>query len=266
MKPNLISVRGPKLACTDPRFIVAVAKLLVDRGAVVSLGDSPAFGSAAAVIGHLGLQTALHDLGVKVVEFANPRIFTVEGGIRVGVAREALDCDLLVNLPKIKAHSQMFVTIAVKNIFGVVKGVRKPLLHMRYGDSPRRFSGIILDLMKLLPAHITIADGIKVMHVCGPLRGKSLDLGCVAGSADPLAVDTAMLAALELSAEKSPLWQAAAERGYQGADLKNIRFPFLQPEDFYGSGFMAPDDLSPIRFNPFRFFRGTMRRILLAFR
>jgi uncharacterized protein (DUF362 family) len=266
LKPNLISSRGPVLACTDARFIAAVARMFVDRGAAVSLGDSPAFGSAAAVVRRLGLRPVLDALGVKVVEFASPETFLLAGKTRVRVAREALECDLFVNLPKIKAHNQMYMTIAVKNIFGVVKGMDKPLLHMRCRDSHQKFSRIILALLELLPAHITLADGIDVMHVSGPLHGKRLHVGCVAGSADPLAVDTAVLAALELAPEKSPLWSEAAARRDRGAMLAGIDFPFLRPEDFHGSGFIAPPVLNPVGFNPFRFLRGTLRRILLAIR
>ena len=266
LKPNLISAYGPALACTDPRFIAAVAGWFVDRGADVCIGDSPAFGSAAAVLKRLGVHSDLMQLGVRVVEFATSREFILANGLRIGVAAQALDCDLLVNLPKIKAHNQMYMTIAVKNIFGIVKGLQKSLLHMRYGDTHHRFAEIILALVDLLPENITIADGITAMHVSGPLHGRPLALQCVAGSVNPLAVDTALLAALELAPDRSPLWLAAGRRKCPGAQLAEIEFPFLHPLDFHGSGFVAPEWLAPVRFNPIRFLRGTMKRMILALR
>ena len=266
LKPNLISAHGPALACTDPRFISVVAAWFVEHGAVVSIGDSPAFGSAAAVLKRLGVYSDLMQSGVRVVEFTRSREFTLADGVHIGVSVQALDCDLLVNLPKIKAHSQMYMTIAVKNIFGIVKGLQKSLLHMRYGGSHRRFAQIILALVDLLPENITIADGITAMHCSGPLQGKPLALHCVAGSVNPLAVDTAILSALELAFDRSPLWLEAQGRHCPGALLSDIEFPFLQPSDFHGSCFMAPDLLSPVRFNLFRFLHGTMKRMILALR
>jgi uncharacterized protein (DUF362 family) len=266
LKPNLISARGPTVACTDPCIIAAVADWFVEQKAVVSIGDSPAFGTAAGVLKRLGIHADLLRSGVKVVEFVTPRVFALAGGVRVAVAAEALDCDLMVNLPKVKAHNQMYMTIAIKNIFGIVRGLRKTMLHMQYGNTHRRFAEIILDLIDLLPAHITIADGIEVMHISGPLHGEPLSLRCIAGSINPVAVDTALLCALELPAEKSPLWLAAGRRESNGAILSEIDFPFLQPVDFHGSGFRAPDLLSPVRFNPFRFLHGAMKRIILALR
>jgi len=266
LKPNLISAGGPGLACTDPRFIMAVARWFVDHGADVRIGDSPAFGTAAGVLKRLGVHADLQRLGVQVVEFTIPRTFTLECGVPVGVATEALDCDLFVNLPKIKAHNQMYVTLAVKNIFGIVKGLRKSMLHMQYGDSHQGFAEIILDLVSLLPAHITLADGIEAMHVSGPVHGEPLALQCVAGSRNPLAVDTALLRALELVPEKSPLWLAACRRKCRGAELSEIEFPLLHPDTFHGSAFRAPDVPAPIRFNPMHFFHGIVRRIVLALR
>ena len=182
------------------------------------------------------------------------------------MAAEALDCDLIVNLPKVKAHNQMYMTLAVKNIFGIVKGIRKSMLHMQHGGSHRRFAGVILDLLDLLPDHVTLVDGITAMHVAGPLRGKPLDVNCIAASRNPLAVDTALLLALELDPEKSPLWVEAKQRGFYGVLPSEIHYPFLRPAEFYGSGFMAPESLIAVRFNLLQFFFGHLKRIVLALR
>lgn len=137
---------------------------------------------------------------------------------------------------------------------------------MKRGGTHYQFAKIILDLVDLLPENLTIADGIEVMHIRGPLHGQSLALQCVAGSINPVALDTALFASLELMPDMSPLWIEAERRRCPGAMLTDIQYPFLQPSDFYGSGFTAPEMLSPVRFNPFRFLQSTMKRILLALR
>ncbi len=266
LKPNLISAGAPPLACTHAEFIAAVAAWFLDHGCRVSIGDSPAFGSALNVAERQGIAWAVRGMDVRVVEFASVVPNRLPSGISVGVAAEALDCDLLVNLPKIKAHDQMYVSMAVKNIFGIVAGVRKSWFHMRYGDSHLAFARIILELQGLLPENITLADGIEVMHRHGPMHGDSLALGCLAGSRSSVALDTAMLALLELEAERSPLWCAARERNFPGAQLCGIEFPLLVPSDFFGSGFMAPEILNPVRFRPWRYVFNSLRRVVLALR
>ncbi len=264
LKPNLISAAAPALACTDAEFIAGVAAWFLDHGARVRISDSPAFGTALKAMHRHGIAAALAGMAVTPVEFTTAVERRLACGLTVGIAAESLDCDLLVNLPKIKAHNQMYVTLSVKNIFGIVLGMRKAMLHMREGGSHRRFADIILDLIELLPPHLTIVDGVVAMHRQGPIDGAPLRLGCIAAATDLTALDTALLDVLELDRRRSPLWQAAAARGLPGSRAADIVYPALAPAAFAGAGFVAPAELDGIRFNPFRFLRGMLRRFVLA--
>ncbi len=263
LKPNLISSKSPPLACTHREFIAGVASWFLDQGARVRLGDSPALGSAAKVCEKQGIAEALQGMNVKIVDFVTPVEKKLAGGLKVTIAREALDCDLFVGLPKVKAHNQMYVTLATKNIFGIIKGVNKGMLHMIHGSSHNRFANIILDLISLLPEQLHLVDGIEAMHRSGPLDGNQLTLSCVAGSNCPVALDTALLDLLELDLNKSPLWRVASLRGLPGSDGNNFHYPHLYPGDFHGSGFVAPGNLNAVRFNPFRFLSGISKKVLL---
>ena len=59
LKPNLISSRASKLACSEARFVRGVAEWFVDQGARLSIGDSPSFGSAAQVLKKMGIESKL---------------------------------------------------------------------------------------------------------------------------------------------------------------------------------------------------------------
>ncbi len=263
LKPNLISSIGPRLACTHGGFIAGVAMWFQAHGAKVLVGDSPAFGSAVKVCRTQKILGALADLNVRVVNFVSPVAVKLSGGMSVTVAREALECDLFVGLPKIKAHNQMYVTMAVKNIFGIVKGSHKAMLHMVHGNSHDQFAAIILDLVSILPPQLHLADAIEVMDKSGPLDGSHLTLHCVAGARCPVAMDTALLALLQLRRRQSPLWRGAALRGLGGSEFEKLSFPLLTPQDFHGSGFHAPEILYGIRFNPVRFLKNMMKRLVL---
>ncbi len=261
LKPNLISSRGPALACTNGNFLAEVATWFLDHGARVRIGDSPAFGSTASVLERQGIKSLLDPLDVKLIPFRQPVERRLENGFRVRVAAEALDCDLFVNLPKLKAHSQMYLTAAVKNIFGIVVGMRKAMLHMRHGADHRQFAEIILGLAALLPPNVSLLDGIEVMHGSGPVNGVPLALGCIAGAANPVALDTAVLELLELPAGRSPLWQAAAAACHAGSRPEELHYPLEKPIDFSGSGFLAPATLNSIRFRPRRFLMNSIKKI-----
>ncbi len=263
IKPNLISAKGGGLACTNPHFIRALAAWCIEQGAEVFLGDSPAFGSAASSLKSLDVLEDLCRMGVVIREFASKQMVRLDCGVKVGVAAEALDCDLFINAPKVKAHNQMYVTLGLKNIFGIVKGIRKSMLHMRFGDSHQQFAEIIVDLLQILPENVTFADGIEVMHQSGPIHGTPLALQCFASSAHPVALDTALMSLLDLDHQKSPLLQEAGKRNLPGSRLDDLDFPCLAPSAFKGAGFEPPLTLAPVRFSLLRFVSGQMKRLAL---
>jgi len=156
--------------------------------------------------------------------------------------------------------------LAVKNIFGIVKGVNKAKLHMTTGNSHEQFSHVLLDLVRLLPPHIHLMDGIHAMHKSGPLSGALLPLHCVAASSCPVAMDSAMMDLLELDKTKSPLWRTAGKRQFAGTFTDNLVYPRLLPSHFHHSGFAAPQSLDPVRFSPVRFLSGMLKRVSLAVR
>ena len=266
LKPNLISSRGAEIACPNTLWLVAVAEWFIDRGARVYIGDSPAFGTAEQVMRKRGMSSALAHLDVTVVNFVTPVPKELSHGVRISVAREALECDLFVNLPKVKAHSQMFVTLAVKNLFGIVVGMRKGLAHMKNGVSHDKFADLMLDLVELLPSQVSLIDGVVAMHRQGPVNGDRLALGCLGASRDPVALDTSLLDVLDLEPRNCPIYRAAKKRQLAGGSREHLQYPLSEPADFHGSGFTAPTILNPVPFNPFRFIVSTIRRTAAAMR
>jgi uncharacterized protein (DUF362 family) len=253
LKPNLLSGRSAEhLACTHPEFVAAVAQWFVDHGAVVSIGDSPAFGTARGVMRNTGIEKALGKLPVELINFDRSTMVRLSGGVKVKVARAALECDMLINLPRVKAHSQFYITLAVKNFFGTVVGFQKPGWHLRYGAQEDRFASHLLDLLEVVPTGMTIIDGIVAMHGTGPLSGAPYSLRLVGGALNPVALDSALLQILKLDFKKSVLWQECAKRALVGSDPDKLDFPLLKPADFKANGFRAPATLKPVSFNPLR--------------
>ncbi|MGI6657288.1 MAG: DUF362 domain-containing protein [Desulfobulbus sp.] len=267
VKPNLLTAVRERPVCTDARLLLAVTDWLQARGARVRVGDSPSFGSARSVLRAIGALAELCRRGVEVVEFRRGRRVVLPCGLEVGIAEAALDCDLLVNLPKVKAHGQMRVTLAIKNYFGCVAGFRKPWYHMVHGGGGGvEFARLLVELLTMLPPGCTLADGIEAMHESGPIHGVAYPLGLLAGGINPVAVETALLAVLGVDPRQSPLWLAAERAGYAGTRVQELIFSGPTPGELAVRDFRVPGELSPVRFRPLRFVGSSLRRVLLRLR
>lgn len=262
LKPNLVAgVRRDGLPCTHPEFVAAVAEWCLDHGCAVTVGDSPAFGTARMVMRSCGMAAALQGLSVRLVNFGHPRRLTLGHGAQVGIAREALECDCLINLPRVKAHGQLFVTFAVKNYFGTVVGFRKSLLHVRHDNHEGDFARMIVDLLPVLPGGITLIDGIVAMHRQGPVKGEPFPLGLIGAAVNPVALDSALLTVLGINPLLSPIWRECRRRNLPGWHPDGVRYPLLTPQEARVAGFLVPRHLKPISFHPWHLTKGAIKRL-----
>ncbi len=261
LKPNLLTGRSAgHLACTHPAFVAAAAEWFVNQGARVSIGDSPGFGTAKGVMRVTGIEEALAGLPVECINFDRSTTVRLAGGAKVAVSRAALECDMLVNLPRMKAHIQLYMTLAVKNYFGTVVGLQKPWWHLRYGNHADQFASHLVDLLQVLPDGMTLLDGIAAMHGTGPISGRPFPLGLVAGSVNPVALDTGLLQIPGLEPLRSPVWLECARRGLAGTTPDALDYPLLKPAGFSCRNFIVPEILKPVSFNPLRMLSSTCRR------
>ncbi|MBD5641663.1 MAG: DUF362 domain-containing protein [Desulfovibrio sp.] len=266
VKPNLLT--AVPLACTTPAVVAAACEWLLDQGAHPVICDSPAFGSARAVARAIGLSDALKPLGLEARDFGKVRKVRLplprqKREIRLGIASEALEADLILSAPRVKAHSQLRVTLAVKNCYGVICGLRKAIIHARYGSSLELFCDCVAALFASLPPVAGLCDGITAMSKTGPIRGAPFQLNLIAASASAPAADAALLRVLNLPASASPLCQALIRAGLW-PDAPD--FPLLRPEDFSAPGFETPATLKDISFNPLYLAKSLLKRVLLAAR
>lgn len=265
VKPNLVNSTNAAVSCTNPLVVRAVCLWLMDHGAAVSVADSPAFGAASQVARAVGLTKVLADLGLSVRSLGNAKKVMLPCGVEIGVSRDALETGAIVNVPRLKAHCQMRVTGAVKNLFGCVAGARKALAHNRLGNRPDLFTAMIVDLCELLPHRVTLMDAVHPMHKTGPIKGEPYPLGMLAASESPYAVDAAVYDLLSLSPSEIPLWAECLRRDLPGAQPGDIRYSMEPPAHFDASGMILPEKLESIRFDPFRVVSGRLKSLKKRF-
>ncbi|MDO4569634.1 MAG: DUF362 domain-containing protein [Planctomycetia bacterium] len=194
IKPNIGWIKTPELAGnTNPELIVAVIKACQQAGA-----------SEVTVFDHTcdewrgcyttsGIQEAAENAGAKVLPGNDERYYTE---VQLPLAKNLktcklhnaiLECDCWINIPILKTHSGARMTIAMKNLMGIVWDRR--FFHTN------NLNQCIADICtyEKMPV-LNIVDAYRVMKSNGP-RGRSLaDVVNPKGlfiSPDIVAVDTA---------------------------------------------------------------------------
>ncbi|MDR2392395.1 MAG: DUF362 domain-containing protein [Planctomycetota bacterium] len=243
LKPNLVFGRSPEQAVnTHPSVVRAVASMAIEAGAGrVAIGDSPGIGSAAFAARPPGLAAVAAELGLEIVEFTAVTIPAPDGCPfpNLEVSRELLDADLVINLPKMKTHAQMLMTLAVKNLFGAVPGARKLQWHYRAGKDRRLFARIINAVAAAIRPALSILDAVVGMDGQGPTAGRARSVGFLAAGSDPWAVDAAVMDILGLDRESLFTLADAAEYGPR--EWLNMRLSGSDPADLRPRGWDIPE-------------------------
>ncbi|MBE9180777.1 DUF362 domain-containing protein [Oculatella sp. LEGE 06141] len=266
LKPNLLTGARPGKECTTrPELVYAVAQLVKAAGGQPFLGDSPAFGSAAGVARANGYLPFLDKLDLPIVELQGKRYQTVnEEFNHLLLCKEAMETDVVINLPKVKSHVQLTLTLGVKNLFGCVPGKMKAWWHMEAGKDRDRFGAMLVETARAIAPNLTIIDGIMAHQGNGPSGGEPRLLEVLGASANVFALDRAMVELLRVDPALIPTITAAQRLGL-GPDLAAIDFPHLAPDDLSVADWKLPDKLVPIDFGMPRVIKSTFRHFYIRF-
>ncbi|MFH7241438.1 MAG: DUF362 domain-containing protein [Spirulina sp.] len=266
LKPNLLTGARPTQECTTrPEVVYVVAQMVQEAGGKPFLGDSPAFGTAHGVAKANGLLPLAQELHLPIVELHGHRYATDNPEFdHLRLSKEAMEADVVINLPKVKSHAQLTLTLGVKNLFGCVPGKMKAWWHMEAGKDVERFGTMLVETARLISPALTIVDGILGHEGNGPSGGDPRELGVLAASADVFAVDRAMVEILGVEVETVPTVAQSLRLGYCPA-WEDLTFPHLAPADLRLADWRLPDQLLPIDFGMPRVVRSTFKHLYIRY-
>ncbi|PKN71642.1 MAG: (4Fe-4S)-binding protein [Deltaproteobacteria bacterium HGW-Deltaproteobacteria-12] len=258
IKPNMLSSAHPEDAVlTHPQVLRAAVEYVLEKGARAQVSDSPAIGSFEKILKQNGAKDALQGLDVICAPFQD----AVEVDIgkpygRIEVARDAVEADVIINLPKLKTHSQMLLTLAAKNMFGCIIGFKKSQWHMRAGTDTMFFASLLVAIHQAVQPTVSILDGILALEGEGPgKRGIPRKIGVLMGSDNSFALDMAVCAMIGVPQSKMPMLKVAGDRQL----LPEVEIEGTMPRV---ENFQLPETGQPI-FGP-AFLQNFLRRHTLA--
>lgn len=241
LKPNLVIGKIPEKAVnTHPTVVQALAELLLDRSCDVYIGDSPGYESTERALKACGIMDVVETLGLKVVSFNKPTTKRSEDGVSpyrfFTFGEDPARFDAIVNLPKLKTHGMMGMTLGVKNTFGFIHALEKARWHLRAGQDRMLFASILVDIHQIVAPTVTILDGIVGMDRAGPSSGRAKNIGIISLSTDAFALDHSIEKLVGLEAPL-PITRKALEHGLIGEyEVKSNGAPTIE-------GFEMPETI-----------------------
>lgn len=196
IKPNLVDFVSGFPTFTHPRIVQAMIQLAREQGArSIVVADGPTFRrDPQSILEATGYSDLLAREKVEFVDLNYDDLGTIplKGGYTqlktMFVARTILDADLLISVPKLKTHHWTQISVSIKNLFGIVPGIKygwpKNTLHIQ------GISSFLAELADSLPTRAcAVVDGIVGMQGDGPLYGTPVSSGTLVVGNDLVAVD-----------------------------------------------------------------------------
>ncbi len=196
LKPNVIEFSPDRPINTDARFVDAVIRFLIDQGArEIVVAEGPANDRESETLwkrsGFKALadkhQVELVDLNYDNIVPVNHRIFPGRLLQDLFLTETLTTADVVISLPKMKTHKWAGLTLSLKNMFGIVPGVKygwpKNLLH--WNGIPQS----ICEVNSAVQVHYSIVDAVVGMEGYGPLLGEAKNVGLLVMGDNSVAVD-----------------------------------------------------------------------------
>lgn len=229
VKPNLVGPFRPESAAvTHPAVVAGLCALLARRGAAVTVGDSPGGPWTGAWVGAVYAAS-----GMKAAESAGARLNRDFSQEDVAYPKGAVlkrflytswlrDADAVIDCCKLKTHGLTAMSCAVKNLFGVVPGTRKPELHYLYPNL-RDFSHLLVDLCEYVKPRLTVVDAVECMQGNGPSQGTPRHMGALICANSPYDADLVCARLIGLRPRDVPTVAAAVSRGLCPESADSLR-------------------------------------------
>ncbi len=247
IKPNLVLAKSPDhAATTHPNVIKAAAVVLHEFGASsITAADSPGGPFNAASLANVYRVCGLNDIKLDYLKLNYDCSFNTvhTDGKKLKVLHILncfSECDVIVDICKLKTHTLTGMSCAVKNLFGLIPGVEKFEMHSSFPHI-QDFSEMLVDLNELVLGNkefIALCDAVISMEGNGPSYGIPKKTGLLMCSRSPFSLDVAAEHIIGSDGNILHL-NAAASRGLVSRNIREI--PLLGMEECPTLDFKKPD-------------------------
>ena len=225
IKPNIcVAYHGPEYAATtNPEVVAALVSLCLGAGAKrVRVMDYPFGGSAEQAYAISGIADAVKAAGGQMevmaqMKYQDAAIPQGKDLTQIRIYRDALETDVLINVPIAKDHSMARLTLGMKNLLGIIWA--RSNMHRNMGQR-------IAELTSLVRPTLTVVDAVRILMANGPTGGNLNDVkktNTIIASPDIVAADAYATSLFGLKPSDVAYIPAAAKLGLGTMDLKSVK-------------------------------------------
>jgi len=225
IKPNLVTAKPPETgATTDPRVCKAIANMVKELGARPIIAESSMIGQNTEEAIHVAGYGKLREDDFEVINLKKKGIETVKVPVPKGkVLKEVtlpkivVEANVIISVPKMKTHDQAEVTLAVKNMKGVLPDAYKRKFHHVFGVFQS-----VADLLTVVKPAFSVVDGIIAMGGLGPAFGDPIEMDLIIAGKDVVAVDAVTAKIMGFEPQECGCLREAAKSKVGTMDLDKI--------------------------------------------
>jgi uncharacterized protein (DUF362 family) len=228
LKPNMVEpTRDAPHMTTHPAMILAAAEVFRTWDALITVGEGPGHvRDTELALVESGVAEALDTETLPFADLNYEEVGFVKNGGGVSkldgfyFPRPVVEADLVVSMPKMKTHHWVGVTASMKNMYGVIPGIKygwpKNVLH--HNGIPET----VFDINASVPKTIAIVDGIDCMEGDGPIMGTAKHMGLVIVGVNCPAVDATVCRLMQVEPTAIGYLNLAAQGNLGPLDERQI--------------------------------------------
>lgn len=185
IKPNVCYPKNVEnMIITDPRVLEAVINIVKKKTKNVMVVESDSIsGTADSRVTKSGVMDLIKQCDVEFLNLSEDLVEEHEvAGFTLQIPKTVTKADFLINVAKLKTNDMVFLSIAMKNMFGALANKRKRKLHDQLAE-------VLVFLNRTIRQDLIVVDGIVGMEGLGPIQGSPVNLGLIISGLNSVTVD-----------------------------------------------------------------------------
>ena len=237
LKPNAGHAAPPEFAvCTHPETVRAVIREVRKANPKrIVIAESAAVGcDTMECYEACGIAKMAAEEGVELYDIKREKdlVNVAVRGYRSNIShvklpKLLLEAEHIINLPILKAHASMVFSGALKNIKGVVQDQVHTTMHRQ------NLTMAMMDVWSVCKPDLNIMDVMSAASGYSPHTPTPIELDCVMGSKDPVALDRIACELVGIDPDGVSYFKVADEVGLGTTDQENIEVVGDKIEDCY---------------------------------